>query len=155
MFGFKKKDDQVEVVNDVVSEVVDGLRSHLLGEILGEVEVKMKQVMNNQDAVFMLKAEKQHLEEEIAKLKSRARLEETEFKGLIKLREDRLNLDLEKKSVAMEKDFNAKEMTLLKQGHEQHVKAIAEQSDRLDKFMKEAMACLKSATTPASTTVVK
>ncbi|MBU1235097.1 MAG: hypothetical protein KKC77_19590, partial [Proteobacteria bacterium] len=105
MFGFKKKNDQVEVVNDIVTDVTDGIRSHLLGEILGEVEQRIKVVMNDQDALFMLKAEKQRLEEEIAKLKSRARLEETEFKGLIKLREDRLNLDLEKKSVAMEKEY--------------------------------------------------
>jgi len=140
---------------EITNMITEGISGRLIDSTIAQVEVKIREIMNQQDSIFALKAEKQLLEEEVAKLKSKARLEETEFKALIKLREDRQLLELEKKSVAMEKEFNKKEMELLKKGHEQHIEAIDEQSDRLDKFMKDAMDCLKSATKPASTTVVK
>jgi hypothetical protein len=141
MFGLKfrrvKEDEAIMV--QMVERITEGACDN-----------KIHDVLKAEDSVVRLNEQIRELEDELAKLKSKKRLEDAEFKGLIKLREDRLNLDLEKKSVALDKEYSKKEMELLKKGHEQHVQAIADQTLRLDKFMEDAMDCLKSSTATAA-----
>jgi hypothetical protein len=144
MFGFKKnKERSVDTRDEILlafsDEVVKNIKTKILDEAVAMGQRSMTEVLEAKDSIDLLLRQKTALENEVDKLKSKARLEEAEFKGLMKLREDRLSLDLEQKAVELEKEHTAKEMALLKDSHTTQLRAIEEQSKRLDMFMEKVM----------------
>lgn len=77
----------------------------------------------NADTVTLQATIKQ-LKEEIAELQSKRKIEELELKHLVKMKEEKLALELEKGLNAQQKSFNEKEMALQTKYHDKVMKVI-------------------------------
>lgn len=97
----------------------------VLGEILGIEE-------DNDKSIGSLKKQIQGLKDELADLKTKKQMEEREIKHLVKMQEEKQNVEFDKNKVALEKIFQEKELTLQSKYHDKIM-------GQLEGFQKEVL----------------
>lgn len=90
------------------------------------------------DTIELQKTIKQ-LKEEIAQLESKRKIEELELKHLVKMKEEKQALELEKGLNAQSKAFNEKEMALQTKYHDKVMKIIEENTIASQKIYTEIL----------------
>ena len=91
------------------------------------------------DEAGKLKTEIEQLKKELAELKLKKVMEEREIKHLVTLKEEKLNIEHEKKTVQLEKLFQEKEMVLQTNYHDKIMKAIETARTEMNATYKEIM----------------
>jgi cell division protein FtsB len=137
MFG-RKKDEIAEVtesVKGIIGEITDDIRSKIVGGTLAEVKKTMNDVLSSEGSIITLRKEKASLERQIEKLKSTAKIEETEIKALLKIAEDKSVIDLKMKELELQGKYQEKEAKMTNAYHKDLSDGIAAERDRLDVFM--------------------
>lgn len=86
-----------------------------------------------------LKTEIEQLKKELAELKLKKTMEEREIKHLVTLKEEKLAIEHEKKTVQLEKQFQEKEMALQTRYHDKIMKAIDVARTEMNATYKEIM----------------
>lgn len=74
--------------------------------------------------VKSLKKQKEELQDEVRSAKKEKEMEELELKHLIAMKEERMQLDIEKKTVELEKTYQTKEMELIKSNFKEVLNTI-------------------------------
>jgi chromosome segregation ATPase len=142
----KKKLSQVQATTDAIKKTFDSFTDTLLSRVSREFKEQAQDVLNAEDTLDYLRKElestseqKRKAEDDLAKARSKARVEETEWKALLQLRQDKMDVELEKRELAIEREHLSKEMDLLKSNHGAQLEAIEKQGQRLDEFMEKVM----------------
>ena len=89
-----------------------------------------------------LKTEVEQLKKELAELKLKKTMEEREIKHLVTLKEEKLTIEHEKKTVQLQKEFQEKEMKLQTEYHNKIMKAIESARTEQQETYKEIMKSL-------------
>lgn len=135
----KRGDNYAKQVKDAVREIADNVRRDVLNGTLKGIDSKMKTILDAEDSIVRLKKEKAELEDVIAKLKSKARIEETEIKALLKVTEEKASIEAQKKELDLERDFQKKHAQMTNDYHKDLAEGIAAERKRLDEFMDKVM----------------
>lgn len=77
--------------------------------------------------------------DELADLKKEKELEKQEIEHLIKLKEERQKVELERQEVVLQKKFQEKEMALQNKYHERQISQIDVQAERMEKIYAEIL----------------
>lgn len=89
--------------------------------------------------VAALKKQIRTLKDELADLKTTKKMETREIEHLVKIKEEKLNIEHQKQEVELQKDFQAKEMALQTEYHNKIMKAIEEARKEQQGTYKEIM----------------
>lgn len=99
----------------------------------------LKKLIKPVDESGKLKTEIEQLKKELAELKLKKTMEEREIKHLVTLKEEKLNIEHEKKTVELQKQFQEKEMVLQTNYHDKIMKAIELARTEMNATYKEIM----------------
>ena len=144
MFGKKKDLRQIknEILGDVADNIVEQVKDKILAEAVAMSERSMTEVLNATDSIERIKQEKLQVEEELTKLKSKKKIEETEIKTLIKVTQEKAELDMQRRELELDKQYVQKELEAVKKYHEELGAAVSKERDKMERFMSEVMARL-------------
>ena len=102
------------------------------------LEKALAKVMSKDD-VSGLKLQIATLKEELENLKLQKKMEETEIKHLVKMKEEKQAIELQKAMNDQNKSFNDKEMALQTKYHEKVMGVLEEGSKKLQEIYKEIL----------------
>jgi hypothetical protein len=86
-----------------------------------------------------LKDEIRRLKDELADLTTTKKMETREIEHLVKIKEEKLNIEHEKKTVELTAEFQKKEMAMQTKYHDKVVTQIEGYNGRQDKFFDQVM----------------
>ncbi len=89
-----------------------------------------------------LKVDKRKLKEEVEDIKTKRRLDETELKVLVQAQKDRLEIESERNTVALEGKFVEKEKVLLKDFHSKAEALLQQNKSDIQDMLGQVMKCL-------------
>jgi len=93
-----------------------------------------------------LKGEIRTLKDELAELKTKKVMEEREIKHLVKLKEEKLDIENQKKVLTLDKKYSDKTMELQKSYHEKQIKDIQEARKEMREVYEKIMERLPNIT---------
>ncbi len=85
---------------------------------------KLEELLSGGESVLQLKKRVRELKDEIESLKTTKKMEQREIEHLVKLKEEKLYIEHQKKEIELQKTYQAKEMELQTEYHDKIVKAI-------------------------------
>ena len=85
---------------------------------------KLEMMISGGESVLQLKTQIRKLKDEIESLKVTKKMEQREIEHLIKLKEEKLNIEHQKKEVELQKQFQEKEMAMQQNFHSLTIKNI-------------------------------
>lgn len=89
-----------------------------------------------------LKEEITKLKDQLENLKLDKKIEMRDIEHMVKVKEEKGKIELERKATEMEKDFVRKEMALLQSGHQQVLNLITENNNKLQTLYMEIISRL-------------
>ena len=111
-----------------------------LNDLLGKELKEIPQLLKEAKELIGPAEEVSKLKKEIAELELKKTMERREIEHLVKLKEEKLNIEHQKREVVLEKDFQKKEMKMQTEYHDKIMKAIEdarkEQQDTYKEIMK-------------------
>jgi vacuolar-type H+-ATPase subunit I/STV1 len=109
---FLGKNSLKELKDAVISSVSDAVSSALRGFKNEEEEViKLTQLING------LKKQVRTTKDELEEVKLTKKIESRDIEHLVKMKEEKQTIELQKKEIELQKQYNDKEMSLLKDHH--------------------------------------
>lgn len=130
---FLGKNSLVELKNAVVDSVKSALNSLRNDE---EQAVTLTQTIND------LKKQLRTTKDELDDVKSKKKIELLEIEHLVKMKEEKNSIQLEKKVIELQKQFNDKEMVLLKGHHEKTLSMIEDTKKEFNSLYREILSRL-------------
>lgn len=94
---------------------------------------KLETMISGGDSVLQLKTKVRELKDEIESLKTTKKMEQREIEHLVKLKEEKLNIEHQKKEVELQGRFQEKQMVL----QTEHQKLTIDNLDKARQEMKE------------------
>ncbi|MHA2350329.1 MAG: hypothetical protein ACXADL_11955 [Candidatus Thorarchaeota archaeon] len=139
MFKFRKVDRAESFVTAMLEKMTTNLKEDIVANVLDGCDRKLAAVMEAEDTVSTLTRAKTKLEAEIAKLRSQHKIEETEIKTLIKVAEEKNALELERKTLALQKVALEDKARQDEKYHKELAAAIEKERDKMETFMAKVM----------------
>jgi hypothetical protein len=140
---FKRAEAEAELkaknTEQVIESMVKAVKDDIVNDLLVKTSDKMREILEAEGNVSVLKKAKARLEDQIMKLESEKKLEETQIKALVKLHEDRHAIALQQKEMELETEYHKKEMSLVKKHHDDLLKAMKDHEKRLDSLVEQVM----------------
>lgn len=100
---------------------------------------KLEELLSGGESVLQLKKRVRELNDEIESLKTKKKMEQREIEHLVKLKEEKLDIEHQKKEIELQKDFQAKEMALQTEYHGKIITAIETARKEQQETYKEIM----------------
>ena len=100
---------------------------------------KLEELLGGDGSVLELKKKIRALKDEIAELKTTKKMEQREIEHLVKLKEEKLNIEHQKREVELQKEFQEKEMALQTKYHTEIIGKIEEFAKAQRETFKEIM----------------
>lgn len=100
---------------------------------------KYDKLKEDSEVVSGLNGKIRTLKDELADLKTQKTMEQREIEHLVKIKEEKLGLEFQKKEVELIKDFQVKEMKMQTSYHEKVVEQIEGFNKRQDVFFSDVM----------------
>jgi len=85
-----------------------------------------EKLTGSDEGVVRLRKRVRELKDELADLKTTKKMEEREIEHLVKIKEEKLNIEHQKRTLDLQQSFSAKEMQLQTNYHDKIMKALAE-----------------------------
>lgn len=85
---------------------------------------KLEQLISGGESVFEMKRRIQKLKDELAELETQKKMDEREIEHLVKLKEEKLDIEHKKKELELKNKFKDLEMKLQTQYHDQILGAL-------------------------------
>lgn len=101
-----------------------------------------KDAINLTTTVNDLKKQLRTVKDELDDVKSKKKIELMEIEHLVKMKEEKNAIELEKKTVEIQKQYNEKEMTLLKEHHAKTLSMIDDTKKEFNNLYKEILSRL-------------
>jgi Skp family chaperone for outer membrane proteins len=102
-----------------------------------QIKEMLDEALGIKDGKAALQKEIRQLKDELEDLKLKKKMEETEIKHLVKLKEERQAVEADKQKNELAKTFNDKEMALQTKYHEQVMGVIQKEHEKLQALYKE------------------
>ncbi len=87
---------------------------------------KLEELLTGGESVLQLKKQTRKLKDDLEDLKTTKKMEQREIEHLVKLKEEKLNIEHQKKEIELQKEFQAKEMVLQTKYHKDIIGKIEE-----------------------------
>lgn len=100
---------------------------------------KLEELLNGGESALQLKKQIRKLKDELEELKTTKKMEQREIEHLVKLKEEKLNIEHQKKEIELQKTFQEKEMTLKTDYHNKVTKSLESFQKRQDAFFEQVM----------------
>ncbi len=100
---------------------------------------RLDKIFLGEDSINELKAQIRKLKDELAELKTTKKMEEREIEHLVKLKEEKLNIEHAKREVELQKQFQEKEMKLQTEYHDKIIIAVEAARKEQQETYKEIM----------------
>ena len=150
MFG--KKEKFIEAELNAIKAQAEHMSDAIVEKVRGGVVDSVRKLINEQDTVTELRkeiagliGEKTELEAMVEGHKSKQRIQETEWKHALKMKEEKNALGIDRKEVELEGKFVGKEMELLKKHQEKLLALIKDNEKKQEKFFQDIMDRLPNA----------
>ncbi len=118
----------------------------LLNDILGRKVDEIPALIDETRKLIGPAGDVGELKKEIAELKLQKTMEEREIKHLVTLKQEKLDIEHQKKELTLQADFNKKEMALQAGYHDKIHTQLKEFNVRQDKFFENVMERLPKVT---------
>ena len=110
-----------------------------LGELLGQKTEGIEGLLREAKELIGPAGDVSKLKREIAELELQKTMSEREIKHLVKLKEEKLIIEHEKKAVELQKGYQVKEMEMRTEYHDKVLKSLEDFQCRQDKFFGQIM----------------
>ena len=110
-----------------------------LNDLLGKELKEIPQLLKEAKELIGPAEEVSKLKKEIAELELKKTMERREIEHLVKLKEEKLSIEHQKKEVVLEKEFQQKEMKMQTEYHDKIMKAIEAARKEQQETYKEIM----------------
>ena len=115
------------------NEIIAGIVQDKVRTAMEESTSAQVENLKLQKELSQLQSEVRAKKDELASLKSEIKLEKTEMEHLVALKEQRMEVDFEKKTVELEKEYQNKEIALLKDKFSSVQEAIEKQQKKQER----------------------
>ena len=100
---------------------------------------KLEELLSGGESVLQLKKQLRELKDEIESLKTTKKMELREIEHLVKLKEEKLDIEHAKREIELQKEFQAKEMKLQTEYHDKIIAAVEVARKEQQETYKEIM----------------